>query len=195
MTSAHRPAASRKYRSINVVVKDYTTCYICGLHPFPEKDVFCSSCGFPQRGSDDDKNRFVLRRRQLRSQLRDAESDVARGRWILMIIACGYLFVSLINLAFNDSLYGLFYFLIGGSLLGLWFYSKIKPIESMLMALLLYVVLNVISLLVSPMLAIIGLLLKIIAFAALLFAWQSARKAMEIRAQIDPRIANDLTND
>lgn len=185
----------RKYRSIQVNVTDLSTCYICGLHPFPESDTYCSRCGFPQRGSNEERNRFILKRRQLKSQLREADSDIARARAILMVLAVAYLLGGMLVFVSDTEIAQLSRLFTGAALLGLWFYSKTKPVESMMSALLLYLVMIAISLLGDYRSVLVGLLMKIIPLAALIFGYQSARKAIKLKAQIDPTTANSLLND
>ncbi|MCU0434808.1 MAG: hypothetical protein MUC87_15240 [Bacteroidia bacterium] len=194
-TSSARRGDPRRHRTLEVNVTDRTTCYICGLHPFPADDVYCGNCGFPQRGTPDERYKFVLKRRQLRSQLREAESDIGSARRILMFIAIAYLVGSIFVFGSDSEISQLSRLLTGGALLGLWFYSKTKPVEALLSALLLYIVMMAISFLGDPFSILVGLLMKIIPLAALIFGYQSARKAIKIKAQFDPATANSLLND
>ena len=118
--------------------EDSINCSQCGT-PLAPDNIFCVSCGFPERGTESEKSKFHADRvLNLRKQ-QYARKELKTGRIILLVIA-GLSFLS-----------GLFYFFVNDDTatliasgiltivyLALAYWSQQKPLIAMVLGLLVY---------------------------------------------------------
>ena len=183
---AHRPATKPKV--FKVIIRDYSKCYHCGS-PMVEDQQACGKCGFPQRGTQQQQQRFVFRYKDQQNKIADAEANIKWGRVILFIVAGINLFFAILSIAgyygsIIDTVYsgGLtILFLILG------FISLRFPFAATLSGFILYASLILFWLVMNYRYAIQGGIFKAIIIGGLVYAFISAYKLQRMKARLIKR--------
>lgn len=156
-----------------------------------EEDIFCSVCGYPENGSQEEKDKYKYRIKLKKDVVTDAEKKLKNVKVLLMVIAG-------INLAF-----GIFYLtdeatfadgissLIGTLVfLGCVAWVNKKPLMGVLAAFIFYILLQLSVVLVDPALLFQGILLKIVFIGIFVKGINSARDYEKFSEQLSEMNAN-----
>lgn len=136
-------------------------CSFCDA-PMAENQVFCVSCGFPEKGTEQERSKFHANRILEMRKSSDARSGISSARNTLFIIAA------------LTMLWGIFYFFQLGKdsevlitytilsvmylMLGYW--SQQKPLVALILGLLVYITIIVIAAIFDPSTIFSGIIVK-----------------------------------
>ncbi|GAA0716484.1 hypothetical protein GCM10009430_12240 [Aquimarina litoralis] len=141
---------------------------------------FCTYCGFPENGDDNEKAKFHAQRVLKKSQIREDRKKISSARNTLYWMA-GIFFVSGLILFMN---LGDIAVLIAGAILAiiylvLAYWSQKKPFAAILSGLLLYLMVIVVNIIDEPSRIFEGILLKIIILSFLIKGMYSASQSVK----------------
>lgn len=168
-----------------VTITDLSSCYYCNSSPLTEAIVFCPSCGFPQRGLEDDQKKFITNKRILLIQLDGMHDKVKKARNALFI-AAGVMLLSY-GLAFTQ--HGALVLIEGGivcgAFVGFGFWANKNPFPAVLTGLIFLLTLYVLYAIVNPVTIFTGIIVKIAIIAALIYGLKAALQAKKIKAELE----------
>jgi hypothetical protein len=176
-----------------ITIADLSTCYYCNSSPLTEGIVFCPSCGFPQRGLEDDQKKFITNKRILLIQLDGMHDKVKKARNALFITA-GVMLLSY-GVAFVQ--YGSAVMIEGGvvisAFVGFGFWANKNPFPAVLTGLIFLLTLYVLYAIVNPATIVSGIIIKIAIIAALVYGLKAALQAKKLKAELEAQKI-DLSN-
>ncbi|MGY3791625.1 zinc-ribbon domain-containing protein [Aquimarina sp. 433] len=141
---------------------------------------FCTYCGFPENGDDNEKAKFHAQKVLKKSQIREDRKKISSARNTLYWMA-GIFFVSGLILFMN---LGDIAVLIAGAILAiiylvLAYWSQKKPFAAILSGLLLYLMVIAANVIVEPSSLFKGILLKVIILSFLIKGMYSASQSIK----------------
>lgn len=175
-----RSGRQRDRRRVQIVIKDYSICYVCKQEGLTESDKFCPNCGFPQRGEYNDQWRFIINQRKKKSSIREAKDLVARGRNILFLVA-GFNVLSFIGTDNTTLAVGV---IISLMYLGFGIWAAKKPFPALLTGLVVYVTINLFFGIFEPYFLVSGLLLKVAIVGTLAYAVYSSKESEKLEKEV-----------
>ncbi|MBV7268788.1 hypothetical protein [Winogradskyella luteola] len=143
------------------------TCSICKT-AMDTEEIYCSECGFPEKGTDKEVAQFHARRAMENNQHMDADKKIKSARNVLYVMAGITLVFGIISFFNNQDIAVLVTNVILGVIylaLGSW--TSQKPLVAILLGLLLYLTTVIISAILLPETLIKGIIFKIIIIAYL----------------------------
>lgn len=173
-------AQERDRRRRQIVIMDRSVCYNCKQEGLKVDERFCSKCGFPQNGSEEDQRMFIINNRRKKSEIREAKTMVTRGRNFLFIVA-GLNILSFIGGGATVLIIGL---IISSIYLGLGFWASSKPFPALLTGLIFYITLNLFFGILDVSYLLSGLIWKIAVIGALVFAMYSVKDIENLEQEI-----------
>ena len=153
--------------------------------PVEEIDSFCQQCGFPVKGTLEEKSLFHSRISFQKEQLEKKHNDVRKGRASLFVLAALFgLYAAVLFFTedhFKNTLAAVIVYLVLSViflLLANW--SIEKPVAALISGLSLYVALELLNIIIEPISLGRGILLKIFIILYLTKALQSAFEARKL---------------
>lgn len=143
------------------------SCSKCNT-PITLETVFCSECGYPEHGTEQDVAKFHARNVMKKNEHIDADKKIKSARNVLYVMA-GITFLFGFIYFFQDQdiailvtnvVLGLIYLVLGS-------WTSKKPLVAILLGLLLYLTTIIISAIVDPATIIQGIIFKILIIAYL----------------------------
>ena len=163
------------------------TCSNC-KSTIADSDSFCANCGFPERGTDDEKNKFHYRVKLKQDVVRDAEKKVRGVKTMLYILAGLNLVLGVVFIFFMDSdltfADGLGFLITALVFTGCSIWVNKQPLIGVMSAFGFYIFLLVLSGIFDPNTIFQGLLLKIIIIGVFIKGINSARDAKKYSEQL-----------
>ena len=151
-------------------------------------DHFCQSCGFPLQGSEEEQSRFFTQRNYQQMQMHELNKKMESARNALYVLAAIFMLSGLFLFFVNrteDSASGI---LITNTivaviflLLGYW--SAKKPLASIVSGMVLFVLVQLITIFDDPLSIFKGIILKIVIISYLIKGLMSALEAEKIQKQ------------
>ncbi|WP_296378014.1 hypothetical protein [Winogradskyella sp.] len=142
-------------------------CSICKTIVDAES-IFCSSCGFPENGTDKDVAQFHAKNAMKKNQHMDADKKIKSARNTLYVMAgITIVFATIAFFVNQDSATLITSFILGVIYLLLGSWTSKKPLIAILLGLFLYLTTIIISAIVAPETIIKGIIFKIIIIAYL----------------------------
>lgn len=150
--------------------------------PLPEHQVFCASCGYPERGTDAQKSKFQGQKVLKEREKREAGKKIKSARNTLFIVAA---FTFLIGVYYyfqldrnsgvliTNTILAIVYLLLG-------FWSQKKPLVSLILGLLVYLTVIVLMGILEPLSIAKGFIFKII---ILIYMGKGINSALELKKQ------------
>lgn len=137
-------------------------CSNCSLNMGSE-DLFCQSCGFPEKGTSQEKAKFHAKNVMQKSNKEDADKKVKSARNTLYIVGAftgvvgigSFFFLDDIALLVTNIILALIY-----AALGIW--STKKPLAALLSGLLLYITVIVLNGILEPQTLYKGIIWKVL---------------------------------
>lgn len=162
-------------------------CPNCKAVPGPSK--FCTSCGFPVNGTEEDRKKFRSDKLIKESNLETYEAKVKSARNTLFVIA-GFTAVFGTILALLDKngdgfLLMVINIIIAGIYLALGFWSKQKPFAAIICGLVIYVTLILLNAFADPTTIIQGIIFKVIIIGYMIKGLKSAREAEDLKKEMN----------
>lgn len=172
-------------KRMEIVITDFTTCYFCKTKGLTEQDMFCSNCGFPQRGTQTEMKRFVWSVRNKKKLMEESKAAIKKARLFLFILAGFNLLFGVMYWVAQDDIVSLIAGLIGaGIYTGLAFWSRKEPFAAILTGLFVYLLTIVLNGLIDPATIIAGLLWKAIIIGGFVYGFRGAKDAKRIEAEL-----------
>lgn len=163
------------------------TCSNC-KSPIGESDAFCGNCGFPEKGTDDEKNKFHYRIKLKTDVVKDAEKKVRNVRTLLFVLAAlnivlGFFFIFILDsgLTFAD---GVGFLISALVFIGCAIWVNKQPLMGVLAAFGFYLFLQVLGAIIDPTTIFKGIILKIIIIGVFIKGVNSARDAKKYKEQL-----------
>ncbi len=151
-------------------------------------EVFCSECGFPQNGTDEEKNKFEYRIKIKKDAYEEAQKKVRGVRTLLFVLAginvlagCYYLFFSGNETFFADGIATMVSALV---FIGCAIWVNKQPLTGILAAFIFWIVLQVLSAVVLPETLLKGIIWKIIIIGVFIKGINSAKDASKYSEQL-----------
>ena len=162
-------------------------CRACG-NTVNEQDQFCISCGFPLKGTDEEQNLFISIRHFKKNQVNALHKKIKNAQTTLFVLAglffiAGviYYFVSGQNeLAFAVMIQNL---ILAAVFLALGGWAKNKPLVAIISGLVLYIIVQLVSIIGDGTNPVRGIIVKIIVIVYLVKGLQSAMEAEKIKRE------------
>lgn len=153
-----------------------------------DSSTYCANCGFPERGSDEEKNKFLYRIKLKEDVVKDAEKKVRGVKTLLYILAginavAGFFFIFVLDseMTFAD---GIGFLVAAMVFIGCAIWVNRQPLMGVLAAFGFYLFIQVLSAVVDPSTIFQGILLKIIIIGVFIKGINSAKDAKKYRAQL-----------
>ncbi len=139
-----------------------TSCTICKTSMDLE-DIYCSECGYPEKGTEREIALFHARRAMQKNQNMDAGKKIRSARNILYVMAGIVLVIGFFDffqsqdmgVLITNAILGIIYLLLGA-------WTSKKPLAALLLGLFLYLTTIIISAIFDPSTILRGIILKII---------------------------------
>lgn len=129
----------------------------------PTGQKFCTSCGYPEEGSEQEKAKFHADRVMNQSKTNDAPKLIRQARNTLFAIGGITFLYGLYEYAtMPDMAVLVAYLILTAIYVTLGFWSQRKPLISLVLGLLVYLTIHVLSALVEPETIVKGIILKVV---------------------------------
>ncbi|MFW0715481.1 hypothetical protein [Pedobacter sp. N23S346] len=169
-----------------LIVNNCNCCY----KTFSHADIFCNSCGYPLQGTEQEQKTFIAIRNNQEIDLAELDRQVKSARnslyWIGGVIGLWTLigFFTSENADDAFSLLIINIILVGGfCALGVW--SKTKPAAALISGLSLYIIIQVLNAIVSPMTIFSGIIFKIIIIGYLIKGIKAVLESEKIKKDLN----------
>lgn len=162
-------------------------CRACGS-TVNEQDQFCTSCGFPLKGTDEEQNLFISARHFRKNQVHELRRKIKNAQTTLFVLAGLFFVVGIIyyfisgqnDLAFAVMITNL---ILAAVFLALGGWAKNKPVVAIISGLVLYILVQLISIVEDPTNIVKGIIIKIVVIVYLVRGLQSAMEAEKIKKE------------
>lgn len=163
-----------------------TECFNC-KHLVSADEIYCSECGYPQNGSDDDKNTFERRIMRKKEVVKDAEKRIKNVKILLYVLAGLSVVVGLFYIfGGNENLFadGIVSLISGLVFIGCAIWVNKQPLTGILAAFIYWIVLQVLYSIVVPSSIFSGIIIKIIIIGVFIKGINSAKDASKYQEQL-----------
>lgn len=171
------------------LLADGTRCAVCHAG-YKEADTKCGRCGFPISGSEQEKSDFDLQYKTQRAAYEGSLQEASKGTKALYWLA-GLVFVGNFVLYAVSDVKEISYPIVGALIAILFIilaqWSKKKPYEALLSALIIYIVLMVADGIAEPSTLVKGFLVKFIIIGFLGRGVKAANEARKKWAELESR--------
>ena len=154
-------------------------CYACNTI-VSTNDPFCAGCGYPLKGTDFNKNTFLANRDNIHIDLDEFHKKLKRASKSLFYIAGFFAFGLLVTLLLNKTAADLLtatiiiYLILILMFVALGFFSRKKPLASIVSGLVLYIIIQIINFIDNPATIASGIIVKILIIGYLINGIRSA---------------------
>lgn len=149
------------------------------------EDVFCNYCGYPEGGTDSDKNKFHYRIKLKQNIIKDAQKRLRNVKIMVGVIAGLNAIFGLLLLSdaytFTEGLVSLIASLI--FLVCIAWVNR-QPLTGVLAAFIFWILLQVSAVILNPSTLFVGILWKVIALAIFIKGITSAKDYMKYKEQL-----------
>lgn len=170
----------RDSQRTRVVISDRSVCHHCHRTGLTVDEAFCPDCGFPQGGTEKQQYAFIVKKRRIRSEIKDNENMLGYSRYMLWVAAL----VNGVAFGGQDGV------LLGGGLLvsltfvGLSFWVKRNAFAALLTAFIVYVSLQLFLALFDPIFVLRGLMFKILIGGSFSYGMFAAKRIERLKKQL-----------
>ena len=162
-----------------------TSCSKCST-VLGENAKFCTSCGFPENGSDADKKKYAYSVKVKKDVIEDANKRLKNVKWVLYIIIGINTLAGIYYLTSDATFYdGLGSLIAAIIFTGCLVWVNKQPLAGILAAFVFWLVLQLLTIVVDPATLLQGILLKAIFIAVFIKGIASARDVKKFSAQLE----------
>lgn len=162
-------------------------CRACGIN-INEQDQFCTSCGFPLKGSEVEQELFLGNRRYKQHQMHDLRRKIKNAQTTLFVLAGLFFILGILfyfisgqnDLSFAALIQNL---ILAGIFLSLGGWAKSKPVVALISGLVLFILVQLIAIVEDPANIVKGIIIKILVIVYLVRGLQSAIEAEKIKKE------------
>lgn len=165
---------------------DYSTkCSNCNSE-ISNSDVFCSNCGYPENGSDQEKNKFNYRIKLRQDVVKDAKQKLVQIQFFLAFLGVLYTALGMYFLysGFNLVDY-LANFIVAAIFFACIYWVKKQPLTGVISAFIFWIILQLSVVFEDPSLLIRGIVLKIIIIGVFIKGITNARDYKEFSSKLE----------
>ncbi|MCC8407638.1 efflux RND transporter permease subunit [Mucilaginibacter sp. UR6-1] len=166
-----------------------TTCTAC-TSAIVLDDNFCNSCGYPVKGTEEEKDNFMANRISKQIDLNTHAESMKKAGYSLYWIAGSFLLFGFIMFAVNqeaeDAVFTLILNIVLSAvfaLLGVW--SRNKPLTAFIVALTLYGLITILNAIVEPASLLRGIIVKIVVVTWLIKGMKAAMDAEKLSRELN----------
>ncbi len=163
-----------------VKITNRSVCHLCKKDGIKADEMFCPNCGFPQGGTETEQRKFLVDRRAKRSDIRDSERLIRRGRNCLLVIAG----INLLNFAGAGTVLLAVGGVVSALFLGIAFWAMKNPFPAFLTGFIVYVSLHLFLGILSFDFLIHGLFLKIAIAGTLVYGMYAIKKIEKLKDEL-----------
>jgi hypothetical protein len=153
-----------------------------------EQDQFCINCGFPLKGSEGEQRQFISTKNYKHHEIKELTRKTKNAQITLFVLAGLFFVIGVIyyflnkdsELAFAAAITNL---ILAAIFLALGGWAKNKPVVSIISGLVLYILVQLISIVDDPTNIGKGIILKIIVIVYLVRGLQSAMEVEKIKKE------------
>lgn len=167
-----------------------------GLVPMPtcsncqsamvEGEVFCSQCGFPENGNEEDRANFARRVGAKKKLLNEVKREVRRGKNTLIVLGVLNILIGLFYIFFLEEIAAaVIQMILALVYLGLSIWTDKQPFGALLSALILYITLILLMAVLDPATIVQGVVLKVIIIGFLVRGVKSGHEAKNIYRELE----------
>ncbi len=171
---------------LQVTIADPAVCYYCNSSPLDVSVMYCPSCGFPQRGAEDEQKKFITDKRVMLIKLESMRDQVRKARNMLFLAsggyALGYLMAGVMGRI--DAMMLIEGVIICGAFVGLGLWANKKPYPAVLTGLIVFISLIAIAAFVNPLTIVSGIILKVIVLSGLIYGLKAANDAKHAEEEL-----------
>lgn len=162
------------------MIADPSICHYCKRTGLTSQDAFCPGCGFPQGGTEPRQYAFIVKKRKLRSEIRENENMLGYSRYMLWVAA------GVNALAFGGSEGVVFASgaIVSSAFVGLSLWVKKNPFAALLTALIVYVSLQLFLALFDPLFILRGIAGKVLIAGAFAYGMYAAKTIERLKKQL-----------
>ncbi|HEY3404083.1 MAG TPA: hypothetical protein VGK59_11885 [Ohtaekwangia sp.] len=162
----------------------YSTCDNCNAQVSTEK--FCTRCGFPVNGTEDEKTQYKGKVMNTRLSLKEAQDKIDKAKLIIYVLA-GFTFIfGLVAGLVNDDMPTMVVNMVICVLyIILAFWASTNPFGAILTCFIIYITLQIVNAIVEPSTLISGILWKVIFIGAFVKGIQSASEAQKLMKEMN----------
>ena len=159
-------------------------------NPVNEQDQFCTNCGFPLKGTPEEQEQFLSARRYKQHEMKELSRKTKNAQTTLFVLAGLFFVVGIIyyyiggqnDLAFAILITNL---ILAAVFLALGGWSKNKPVAAIISGLVLYILVQFISIVDDPSNIVKGIIVKILVIGYLVKGLQSAMAAERLKKELN----------
>jgi hypothetical protein len=152
------------------------------------EDQFCQACGFPLKGTEENQNTFIYTRGYKHLELQGLERKIKSAGTTLYVLAgffllfgLGYFFINAgtntsSGVLITNAIVAIIFLLLG-------YWSKKKPVAAIISGMVLFILVQLLSIFEDPSNIYKGIIIKIIIIGYLIKGMKSAFEAERIRKQ------------
>jgi hypothetical protein len=185
----------RKKREI--VIPDMSVCYYCKSTGLREEDKFCPNCGFPQQGTQQEMQGFLIKIKHKNELLAEQKKKINRARNYLYALAALYLVVGVFISFYSENQVAVIivYVFVSAIFFGLALWCRTNPFAAILSGFFVYIILNVISAVYDPSSIVKGIPLKFLVISAFIYGYKSVKDSEKLGAELESlKTSTDLNS-
>lgn len=168
-----------------IVIEDKTVCHHCHSKGLNEADKFCPVCGFPQGGSHTEQMDFMVMIEKKKKLLDEKRRSVNKARIILYILAGINLVIGTIAGYFLKEDSVIIGSIIGGIIyLLLAWWSQSQPLPAILSGLIFFIIITVISAIMSPETILRGIIWKVLIIWGFVYGYRGAMESDRLKKEL-----------
>ena len=166
-----------------------TNCTSC-FNQVNENDAFCTSCGYPLKGSEEEQKNFIMEKNTKEIYLEEENRQIKKSGYALYYIAAATFLSGLIlygtskntevknTILLINTILAVIYAALG-------FWSKKKPLAAIISGSALYALVFILNAVTSPLSIFSGIILKIFIVVNFVRGIQSAIRADKLRKELN----------
>lgn len=158
-------------------------CSNCNASIAPE-DVYCGNCGYPERGTAKEIDRYNYSITLKKNVLNDANKKIKHVRILLYIITAVSLIMGLFHISIDNYADGIALLIAAALYLACSIWVKKKPLIGIVTAFTLWLIFQLSVVLIDPVLLFKGIILKILVFSMFVKGIVSAKDAQSYSTQL-----------
>lgn len=149
-------------------------------------DVFCGKCGFPERGTEEEQRNYRLKIASRKRLLKSANKKVKNGKTVLYVLAGLNVLAGIIEMVRYEDIAALVASLVLAVIyLVLAAWSDKQPFAAILTGFIIYITIQLLSVILDPINILSGIVLKIIIITVFIKGIKSAREAQDVLKELE----------